>query len=208
MAHQEQVFFVKNIKNYLGGYFVDSEVLEIGSLDINGSVREHFERCKYTGVDLEMGPGVDIACPGEDFGGRAHQFNTVISCEAMEHNRNWRETWLNMIRMLRKDGLMIMTCASIGRRRHGTAEDLPSDSPFTSREGMNYYRNLDVPDFMELVDYDQWFSVWGFFRDHVIRDVYFFGIGKEASEVNQKNAANLKVAFERFYYTRNVEGRY
>ncbi|WP_146208907.1 class I SAM-dependent methyltransferase [Azospirillum sp. TSO22-1] len=208
MAHPEQVFFVRSIKNFLESHFVDAEVLEIGSLDINGSVREHFERCRYIGIDLELGPGVDVACPGEDFGGKAHQFNTIVSCEAMEHNRNWRETWLNMIRMLRKDGLMIMTCASLGRRRHGTAEDVPSDSPFTSHDGMNYYRNLDISDFTKLVNHDDWFSVWGFFRDHVIRDVYFFGIGKEADEMTQRNAVNLKVVFEQFYNARNTEGRY
>lgn len=208
MAHPEQAFFVKNIKQVLGSYFVDADVLEVGSLDINGSVRDFFENCRYVGLDLEPGPGVDVACPGEDFGGKAHQFKTIISCEAMEHNQNWRETWLNMIRMLQKDGLLIMTCASIGRRRHGAVGATPEDSPFTSRPGMTYYRNLDVGDFTGLLDHNQWFSVWGFFRDHVIRDLYFFGLGRDADAATQQRALRLKAGVEAFYHSRNVEGRY
>ena len=40
-------------------------VIEVGSLDINGTLRpivEVFKPALYTGVDLFEGPGVDIAC--------------------------------------------------------------------------------------------------------------------------------------------------
>ena len=40
---------------------VEYKVLEIGSLDINGSVRPLFEDAEYyLGIDMQEGPGVDL----------------------------------------------------------------------------------------------------------------------------------------------------
>ena len=43
MSHPQQLFFVGGIKQFLGELFQHTKVLEIGSLDINGSVRSFFE---------------------------------------------------------------------------------------------------------------------------------------------------------------------
>ena len=40
--------------------FTGTRVLEVGSLDINGSVRPIFTDCEYVGLDLGPGPGVDV----------------------------------------------------------------------------------------------------------------------------------------------------
>ena len=103
-----------------------------------------------------MGPGkgVDVVCPGQDYTAPARSFDVVISCEMMEHNPNWRETWLNMLRMVREDGLLVMTCASIGRKKHGTSDSTPFDSPLTVATGQNYYRNLVETDFTQLLHHD------------------------------------------------------
>lgn len=45
MSHPEQMNFVKELKNKFANYFIDSKVLEIGSLNINGTIRNFFERC-------------------------------------------------------------------------------------------------------------------------------------------------------------------
>lgn len=39
MSHQSQIDFVAGVKNRFPDYFTDKKVLEIGSLDINGSIR-------------------------------------------------------------------------------------------------------------------------------------------------------------------------
>src|SRR4051812_1784880 len=108
MAHPQQQFFVGGVKQFLPEFFTDQRVLEIGSLNLNGSVREFFTNCAYVGLDIGEGRDVDVVCPGEDYGERADSFDVVISCEAMEHNAQWRKTWLNTLRLVKPTGLVIM----------------------------------------------------------------------------------------------------
>ena len=60
MSHVQQIEYVTSIKSNYLDYFKNKKVLEIGSLDINGSVRTFFENCDYTGLDVGEGKGVDI----------------------------------------------------------------------------------------------------------------------------------------------------
>ena len=63
MAHDEQLKFVELTQDY----FVAKDnikVLEIGSYNVNGSIRAFFPNANYTGVDLCDGPGVDIVSSG------------------------------------------------------------------------------------------------------------------------------------------------
>lgn len=68
-------------------------VLEVGSLNINGSPREVFTDAeKYWGVDLVDGPGVDQRVNGERLAGVWGEFlfDTVICMETLEHTiRPW-----------------------------------------------------------------------------------------------------------------------
>ncbi len=147
MAHPEQLEFVDHLRRLSPRHFHGARVLEIGSLDINGTIRNRFTDCQYTGIDVAPGPGVDVVCQGQDFDGPDGSFDTVISCEVMEHNPHWTETFRNMVRLCRRDGLVIMTCATWGRREHGTARSDPDNSPLTVSKGWNYYRNLRRRDF-------------------------------------------------------------
>jgi SAM-dependent methyltransferase len=206
MSHPQQLFFVGGIKQFLGEFFQQKKVLEIGSLDINGSVRTFFEGCEYVGLDVGEGKGVDLVCYGEDHGAKANEFDVVISCEAMEHNPGWRKTWLNMLRVVKESGLVVMTCASTGRRQHGTVEYTPTDSPLTMEKNQSYYRNLVEDDFKAIIPCDAWFSVWSFYCDHTSHDLYFFGLGKDASPEAVQKATELRAALADYYHKRNVLG--
>jgi hypothetical protein len=206
MSHPQQLFFVGGIKQFLGEFFKQKKVLEIGSLDINGSVRQFFEDCNYTGLDVGQGKGVDVVCYGEDYGGKANEFDVVISCEAMEHNPGWKKTWLNMLRLVNEAGLVVMTCATIGRGQHGTLENTPSDSPLTIQNQQNYYRNLVDDDFRALIPCDAWFSVWAFYYDHTSHDLYFFGLGRNAGPETVRKATELRTVLADYYFKRNVLG--
>ena len=52
MSHQSQLDFVRSLTNRFPIYFAGQRVLEVGSLDINGSIRQFFSGCEYIGVDL------------------------------------------------------------------------------------------------------------------------------------------------------------
>jgi hypothetical protein len=52
-----------------------------------------------------------------------------------------------MVRVCKPGGLIVMSCATLGRREHGTARTSPGASPLTVALGWNYYRNLTARDF-------------------------------------------------------------
>jgi SAM-dependent methyltransferase len=94
-------------------------VLEVGALDVNGSVRGDVMAlgpAEYVGIDLRPGPGVDVVCDAGDlverFGENA--FDVVISTELLEHARDWRRIVSNIKRVTRPGGLMIVSTRSYG----------------------------------------------------------------------------------------------
>ena len=55
--HLEELKFVELTRDF----FIkqeDIKVLEVGSYDVNGSIRGFFQNSNYTGVDMCAGPGV------------------------------------------------------------------------------------------------------------------------------------------------------
>lgn len=178
MSHHQQLSFVNEVKQRFPDKFRDANVLEVGSLDINGSVKIFFENCAYIGIDIGEGPGVDIVCGGQEFSGPDSYFDTTISCECFEHNPFWSETFNNMIRMTKSDGLVIITCATTGRHVHGTSTNGPDDSPLTIKLGWEYYKNLTEFDFRVSVDIDKTFSAYSFSTCDKTHDIYFWGIKK------------------------------
>lgn len=176
MSHSQQLDFIKSVKDSFPTYFNNSKILEIGSLDINGSVRPFFTKCEYIGIDVGPGPGVDVVCEGQNYSAPDDSFDTVISCECFEHNPYWLETFLNMIRICKKNGLVIFTCATTGRKEHGTTRTSPADSPLTIGKGWDYYKNLTEIDFKENITLSLYFKDFKFSINEKSKDLYFWGI--------------------------------
>ncbi len=174
MAHPQQLHFVSLVRRYFFHKTPPKSVLEIGAYDLNGSVRACLSAERHLGVDLIPGPGVDLVKSGHDLDFGNEEFDCVISCECFEHNPYWKETFLNMYRMVSTDGVVIITCASRGRLEHGT-ERTSDKSPGTQSLGWQYYKNLTKKDFLTSFDIAGMFSRWGFFYIPVSQDLYFFG---------------------------------
>ena len=67
-------------------------VLEIGSLDINGSVRPLFAgAATYHGLDLVAGDGVDEVADAATWDPGDRRFDLVVSAEVLEHAPAWRD---------------------------------------------------------------------------------------------------------------------
>jgi hypothetical protein len=175
MSHPQQMNFVSSVKTKYTKYFTRTQVLEIGSLNINGSVRTFFENCNYIGVDVGAGPGVDVVARGEDLRYSDQLFDVTISTECFEHTAAWYEIFLNMIRMTKSQGLVVFTCASDGRAEHGTTRTTPNDAPFLKTD---YYRNLNESDFVSKMNFLDVFDQWQFSVNEQSHDLYFYGIKK------------------------------
>jgi hypothetical protein len=173
MAHSQQQQFFERTKIKYPHYFDSQRVLEVGSLNINGTVRDYFTNCDYTGIDLGAGPGVDVIANGRDYL-RPEHYSVVISTESFEHNPDWRDTFSNMIANACEGALIIFTCASTGRAEHGTKRTTPSDSPYTCDS--DYYKNLTEDDFRVHWNFDRVFADYKFEYNAQHHDLYFYGI--------------------------------
>ena len=97
MSHQSQIDFVGGVRERFPEFFLGGRVLEVGSLNINGSVRDFFSSPEeYVGCDLGEGEGVDIVCAGHELPHADGYFDVAISCECFEHDRHWRKTFSSM----------------------------------------------------------------------------------------------------------------
>lgn len=175
MSHAQQLTFVSSVKDLHPTYFDKTKVLEVGSLNINGTVRQFFTDCDYLGIDVGPGKCVDLVCEGQAFDGDSDSFDVAISCECFEHNPYWKETFANMIRVVKSNGLIIMTCATTGRKEHGTSRTSPKDSPLSIKNGWEYYENLTELDFINGTDLTV-FSSYSFSTNDTSKDLYFHGI--------------------------------
>lgn len=177
MSHKEQREFCASVKARFPGMFRDVSVLDVGSLDINGSNRSLFEGARYLGIDLSEGPNVDRVA-------FVHQlecdtpFDTIVSTEAFEHDYFFPQSLKRCIEMLRPGGLLVFSAAGPNRAEHGTLRTTPGDSPFTclipGQE--NYYRNVTEEWIYELVDLDAVFQEFSISYGRDRHDIYFWGI--------------------------------
>ena len=116
--HDGVLIFVNEVKNRFPNKFTGVRVLELGSLDINGSVRTFFDFCEYVGVDWRKGPSVDIVNFAHELDYPNETFDTVISTEMFEHDKFAELSFINGLRMLKKGGLFVFTCANPNRLPH------------------------------------------------------------------------------------------
>lgn len=202
MAHVGQMLFFQNVKQFFPDFFSGTDVLEIGSLDINGSVRRFFSQCEYTGIDIGPGQKVDIICRGEDFPEKAGQYDVVISTEVFEHTENWDLIFLNMLRLMKRHGMIIFSCASWGRPQHGTSLFYSGSAPHVASAD-DYYKNLVAEDFMAAFQMEYWFSGYAFIRDGDC--LYFVGTGRTAGKYIE-NMIQFKALYQEYIYNKNVLG--
>lgn len=187
MAHGAQRIFVQMVKDARPEFFEWTNVIEIGSLNINGTVRDFFSYPNYVGFDVGEGPGVDYSVYGEEVAYPPNSFDVAITTECFEHAEGWRDIWLNMVRMLKPGGLIVMTCAGTGRPEHGTSRSDIGSSPLTVAQGTEYYGNLTpedfTPDLREGVDVR-------FYENTVNCDLYAWGIkGEKAFDLELDKVA-------------------
>ena len=98
-------------------HFNNCSVAEMGSMNINGSVRDYFACCEYVGVDWEPGPCVDLVSLVHEVKFE-EKFKTVISCSMLEHDPYWEKSLVKMIDLLADDGALFLGWGGIGNIPH------------------------------------------------------------------------------------------
>ena len=154
--HKEVKRFCISVKNEHPQYFKNTDVLDCGSLDINGNNRYLFDDCNYMGIDIVKGKNVDIVTRVHDFI-TDFQYDCVISTEMLEHDEYFAASLNNMLHCTKSGGLLLITAAGFGRREHGTTATTPSSSPMTN----DYYRNIDVTMLLQGLDLTKfnWYTI-------------------------------------------------
>jgi len=173
--HTEQRRWCESIKREHPEYFKDTFVLDVGSLDVNGTNRYLFSGGLYVGIDVIPGPGVDIISLGHDFVAPCDLFDVVLSTNAFEHDPLWYKTIPAMVECLRHGGLMFFSCG-YAYKEHGTTRTTPQDSGTSDLGGFwaDYYKNLTPQEIMLLLP---WSRVFGTYMMGTSgRDLIFWGI--------------------------------
>ena len=102
------------------------KVLELGSFNINGGVRDFIEPLcdEYVGLDLQAGPGVDVVMSSHQYV-KPNYFDFVVTTETFEHNEHWKETLIVSWENLVPGGVFIATMAGEGRAPHSALDEKP-----------------------------------------------------------------------------------
>ena len=106
------------------------DVLEVGSYNVNGQVRDIFEEKKppnstYLGIDFQNGPGVDKIVNALDlvaeFG--EESFDVVICCDTLEHIDYFWIALEEMKSIVRSGGYLLITVPDFGVEVHRHPQD-------------------------------------------------------------------------------------
>lgn len=96
--------------------FDEARILEIGSGDVNGSLRGCAPYgCHYTGADLAAGPGVDVVLDDPySYPFEPDSFDAIVSSSCLEHDPMFWLSFSEMCRVLRPGGFIYVNVPSNG----------------------------------------------------------------------------------------------
>jgi len=104
----------KFYKKYCEENIETKKVLDVGSYDVNGTLKPIFEKGNYIGLDMEKGPNVDVVSNAHEIPFRDNHFDIVLSSSCFEHDDMFWETFLEMCRVLKPGGYMYVQAPSNG----------------------------------------------------------------------------------------------
>jgi ubiquinone/menaquinone biosynthesis C-methylase UbiE len=94
-------------------------VLEVGSFNVNGTIRPFFSQGGYIGCDIAKGPGVDVVLDDpRRLPFESDRFDVVVSTEMLEHAEFPDEILAEMARVCRPAGVVLVTTRSPGFPHH------------------------------------------------------------------------------------------
>lgn len=144
MAHRQQRKFFEVTRKKYPQAFHQVRVVDCGSLDVNGCLRDLFTESEYIGVDVRSGQNVDLVSPIHEVPLPDGAFDTVVSAEMLEHDPYWVESLQRMYALCKPGGWIVLSAAAPGRKEHGTSQH--PDAGVTYGVLPAYYRNISAAD--------------------------------------------------------------
>ena len=114
MHHSAYVNAEKFYHKYCEKNIENKKILDVGSYDVNGTMKPIFERGQYVGLDMEAGPNVDIVGVSHDIPFEKDEFDIVISSSCFEHDDMFWISFQEMCRVLKPGGYMYVQAPSNG----------------------------------------------------------------------------------------------
>ena len=107
MHHTAYVNAEKFYHKYCENNIEDKKILDVGSYDVNGTMKPIFEKGQYVGLDMEAGPNVDIVGVSHDIPFEKDEFDIIISSSCFEHDDMFWISFQEMCRVLKPGGILI-----------------------------------------------------------------------------------------------------
>lgn len=143
MTPQIQNWVLKKRKKFIK---TPGRVLEIGSKDITGNVREYFSDAKsFTGTDMERGFNVDLIIDAHNLlkKFKKNSFDTILCFEMLEHDREFWTTVKIMHALVKKRGYLLISAPTFEFPLHRHPKDY-------FRYGEDAFREIIFKDFKVL----------------------------------------------------------
>ncbi len=135
MHEQAQAFFATNLAG-----LPPLRVVEFGSLNVNGSLRDIYEAQSWFGIDLRHGKGVDLVADAATWR-TSELFDLVLCAEVFEHTPDWEAILDTAWFALAHGGLFLASCATGNRPPHSVGGG--TLDPF------EFYRNVPADEMSE-----------------------------------------------------------
>lgn len=119
-------------------------VLECGSRDVNGTVRDLFPGSTWVGVDPLPGPGADVVADFADYQ-HPEPVDFVVCTEVLEHSPRWADIIRGAASNLKPGGVFICTAATHGRSPHSAVDEQPI-------RPWEHYENIDQVELEQVLD--------------------------------------------------------
>ncbi len=115
--------WAERVKEKYPDSFKNKNVLELGSLDVNGNVWDLFENSSFTGVDWIKGKNVHVVSMAHQTKFQEGIFDAMISFNHLEHDPHWEKSLKHNLPALKDGSLILLRWATKSSQKHGPEFD-------------------------------------------------------------------------------------
>ena len=186
---------IESVKQFKKTYLKKNEkikILEIGSLSVNSNIRKIFEEFDYTGADIVKGDNVDIVIQDPyKFPFENNKFDLVISISTFEHTEFFWLSYLEILRILKPDGLFFLNAPSNSKYHRHDSDNwrfYPDSSISLEKWGKRNNYNPKVLEHYTNIEFGR--DIWNDYVSVTIKDKAYAEKYKNRILDNKKNFTN------------------